>query len=319
VNQRLTGKSPANRDMKQKSIIWQISDGKRGHENQSRGLIEAIARIQPAEVITLEIETCHASWSQALLGKFPPADSLSKPDLIIGTGSRTHSTILAAGRASGASTIVIMAPPRGLAWCFSLCIIPEHDSRTGSNIVTTKGAMNLIQANEAKKSSRGLILVGGPSQHHEWNSAKLLEQIDALLAASPGTEWTATTSRRTPAETSASLIKKNCEQFKLVPCEDTDADWLPAQLSSAACAWVTEDSVSMIYEALSSGAKVGLLPVPRKKQTSRVLKGVDQLKSEKAILPFDPNDCDLANFSARPKLNEAERVAKIVAERLLSV
>ena len=305
--------------MADKKVVWQISDGKRGHENQSRGLIHALTRLLPLETTILDLETYRASWWQAWRRNFPHATTLPKPDLIIGTGSQTHSTLLAAGRATGAPTIVIMAPPRGLASCFSLCIIPEHDSRNGSNIVTTKGAMNLIQANEAKKSSCGLILVGGPSQHHEWDSAKLLEQIDALLAASPGTEWTATTSRRTPAETTASLIKENCEQFKLVPCEDTDADWLPVQLSSAACAWVTEDSVSMIYEALSSGAKVGLLPVPRKKQTSRVLKGVDQLKSEKAILPFNPNDCDLANFPARPKLNEAERVAKIVAERLLSV
>lgn len=302
--------------MRNQKVIWQIKDGKRGHENQSAGLIRALTTLHDVDCIELPLDSYRVTWLRAIFGKLPNAEQLPPPDLIIGCGSRTHATLLAAGRTSGAPTILIMAPARGLSGLFSLCITPEHDNRSGKNIIATKGAMNLIQANEAKNSGSGLMLLGGPSQHHHWDSAQLLQQIDAILAASPNTEWVATTSRRTPPETTQSLIKKNSERLKLVPCEETGADWLPAQLSSADRVWVTEDSVSMVYEALSSGAKVGLLPVPRKKETSRVLKGIDQLKSEKAVLPFHLENCDLGNFSAPPQLNEAERVAQIVAERL---
>jgi hypothetical protein len=297
-------------------IIWQVKDGKRGHENQSGGLIRALKKLHNADCVELPLDFYHASWPRAIFGKLPNTEQLPSPDLIIGCGSRTHSTLLSAGRTTGAPTILIMAPPRGLSGLFSLCIIPEHDSRSGKNIIVTKGAMNLIQANKAKERDCGLILIGGPSQHHDWDSAQLLEQIDAALAASPGIDWVATTSRRTPPQTTKSLTERAGDRLKLVPCEETDVDWLRKQLSRACYVWVTEDSVSMVYEALSSGAKVGLLPIPRKKQSSRVLKSVDQLKSEGTVLPFQANTCDLATFSAPPRLNEAERVAQIVAERL---
>lgn len=302
--------------MRNKKVIWQIRDGKRGHENQSAGLIRALTKLHEVDCIELPLDSHHATWLRATFGTLSNTQHLPKPDLIIGCGSRTHSTLLSAGRTTGAPTILIMAPPRGLSGLFSLCITPEHDNRNGKNIITTKGAMNLIQASEAKNSGSGLMLIGGPSQHHNWDSTQLLQQIDAILAASPDTEWVATTSRRTPVETTNNLMEKSSARLKLVPVEETDSDWLPKQLSSVAQVWVTEDSVSMIYEALSSGAKVGLLSVPRKKQTSRVLKSIDQLKAEKAVLPFHPENCDLGSFPAPPQLNEAERVAQIVAERL---
>lgn len=299
-----------------KKVIWQIKDGKRGHENQSAGLIRALAKLHDTDCIELPVKSCHATWRQALLAKFPHAEEFPKPDVIIGCGSRTHSTLLAAGRATGAPTILIMAPPRGLAGFFSLCITPEHDERSGKNIIATKGAINLIQASGAQKGGDGLILIGGPSQHHDWDSAQLLEQINTLLLASPEIEWVATTSRRTPPETAQSLIEHTQGRLTLVPCEKTGADWLPVQLSQASCVWVTEDSVSMIYEALSSGAKVGVLPVPRKAKSSRVIRGIDRLLADGQAMPYAPGHCDLMRFSAPAPLSEAGRVAKIISARL---
>ena len=37
-----------------------------------------------------------------------------------------------------------------------------------------------------------------------------------------------------------------------------DADWLPRKLATTASVWVTEDSVNMLYEALSAGAASSL-------------------------------------------------------------
>ena len=79
--------------------------------------------------------------------------------------------------------------------------------------------------------------------------------------------------------------------------------------------WVTEDSVSMVYEALSSGAKVGLLPTPKKSTHSRVVLGLKSLKQEGHLMNYRENQADLATFKNPPPINEAERVAKIVVER----
>ena len=296
-------------------IIWQICDHKRGHENQSSGLIHALSKQTAIEPIRIDIDKHKASWWQAVRGIFPPASALPQPDLIIATGSQTHSSLLAAGRATGAPTLLIMAPPKGLTRFFDLCIVPAHDQRQGPNIIQTTGAMNTVEASPNKEPQAGLFLIGGPSQHHNWDEAALLEQISAILASNTEHHWKLTTSRRTPASTTERLRSLAADQLKVIPVEETEADWLPQKLAESSYAWVTEDSVSMVYEALSSGAKVGLLPVPRKAGESRIIRGLDALKASNHILSSSENQPDLSSFQAPPPLNEAARIAKIVSHR----
>ena len=73
----------------------------------------------------------------------------------------------------------------------------------------------------------------------------------------------------------------------------------------------------MVYEALSSGAKVGLLPTPRKSTRSRVVFGLELLDQDGNLMKYQENRADLAAFKTPTPLNEAERVAKVVAERFL--
>ena len=298
-------------------IIWQICDNKRGHENQSLGLILALSRQVVLEVLKINIATDKASWWQALRGQFPSAVRLQQPDLIVGTGSQTHSTLLAASRATKAPSILIMSPPKGLTSLFDLCVAPEHDLRSGSNVITTKGAMNIIEPSSLKNQQSGLFLIGGPSQHHDWNESMLIKQIAQILDANSSIQWTLTTSRRTPRSTTTQLEKLSKNQLKVIPVEKTEKDWLPREISMTAHIWVTEDSVSMVYEALSSGAKVGLLPTPRKSSRSSVVCGLESLNQEGYLMNYRENQADLSAFKNPPPLNEAERVAKIVLERFL--
>ena len=298
-------------------IIWQVSDNKRGHENQSSGLIRALSSQVPLQVLQINVATDKASWWQALRGQFPSAARLQHPDLIIGAGSQTHSTLLAASRATKAPSVLIMSPPKGFTRLYDLCITPEHDLRSGSNVITTKGAMNMIEPGSHKNQQSGLFLIGGPSEHHGWDESMLIKQIAQILDANPSIQWTLTSSRRTPPSTTAQLEKLSKEQLKVIPVEATDKDWLPRELSMTAHVWVTEDSVSMVYEALSSGAKVGLLTTPRKSTGSRVVCGLESLKQDGYLMNYRENQADLAAFKNHSPLNEAERIAKIVAERFL--
>ena len=298
-------------------IIWQISDNKRGHENQSSGLILALSRQVALEVEKINIANDKASWWQAIRGQFPSTVRLQHPNLIIGAGSQTHSTLLAASRATKAPSVLIMSPAKGLTSLFDLCIAPEHDLRSGSNVITTKGAMNMIKPANDKNQYSGLFLIGGPSQHYDWDDSVIIKQITQILDANPSIQWTLTSSRRTPQGTTAQLEKLSKGQLKVLPFDKTDKDWLPRKLSMTAHVWVTEDSVSMVYEALSSGAKVGLLPTPRKSTRSRVACGLESLNQEGYLMNYRENQVDLAAFKNPPPLNEAERVAKIIAERFL--
>ena len=72
----------------------------------------------------------------------------------------------------------------------------------------------------------------------------------------------------------------------------------------------------MIYEALTSGARVGLLPAPRLKASSRVIHGIDQLIAERFVTPF-PTWPEPLRIEAPPEpLREADRCAELLLRKL---
>ena len=70
----------------------------------------------------------------------------------------------------------------------------------------------------------------------------------------------------------------------------------------------------MVYEALSSGAAVSLLEVPKKKKT-RISSALDVLVREKKLTTFSLwHTAKTANHSSF-KFNEAERCAALLLEK----
>jgi mitochondrial fission protein ELM1 len=293
--------------------IWRICDGKPGHENQSLGLAEAIGRLTPCTVHQIPVAT-----QRGPLGRIRSAQAASsglpKPDLILGAGHATHPPLLWLGKKHRAKTIVLMRPSVPMGW-FDLCIAPNHDFPAGSdrpNLLLTCGAINRVTAGSGEKTGK-LILVGGISKTHGWDAAALLEM---LVQATNRGGWELSDSRRTP-DGFIDQVRDCLPGVTPFPHQETPPGWIPAKLQAAKEVWVTEDSVSMIYEALSSGARVGLLPLPRLAEKSRVLSGIDALITDHFVTPF----CDWlesGKLTAPPEiLREADRCAEIVLHRLL--
>ncbi|MBW8306112.1 MAG: mitochondrial fission ELM1 family protein, partial [Thiobacillus sp.] len=220
-------------------IVWIVSDGKPGHVNQSLGLAEALARATATDIHTLPALPAWRAWVALLLKRFA-GNTLPKPDLIIGAGHATHVTLLAARRAHGGRSVVLMKPslPRR---CFDLCILPRHDGvETDAHTLATEGALNRIRPAADRDSSQGLLLIGGASKHFEWDSDAVQLQIKSILALTPDTQWTLTTSRRTPADFLALLPQY--PNLSIVPHTATPRDWLPAQFARCGTVWVTPDT-----------------------------------------------------------------------------
>lgn len=285
--------------------------------NQSSGLIMAINDRVKCTVLRVNANSHGVTWSKLLMGAFKPPADWEQPSLIIGAGSRTHPTILAAGRYFKVPTVLLMSPPKIIQSRFDLCVCPEHDRRSGSNIITTKGAINTIRPSRSQSAERGLFLIGGPSKHHSWHEALLIKQVQTILSSNPDMRWKLTTSRRTPETTLAALQALDHPALSIYPVDTTPQGWVADALAESGTAWVTEDSVSMVYEALSSGAHVGLLQVPRASENSRVLRGLDQLIQEGWVQAYDRGEACMNNLNTRPPLNEADRVAEIVVQRYL--
>jgi mitochondrial fission protein ELM1 len=295
-------------------IIWRFSDGKAGHDNQSRGLAEALARLRPVEVVTLNPFPMVTALAGFVSGYLPFMNQQPAPDVLLGAGHRTHLSMLAARRARGGKAVVLMRPSLPLR-LFDLCLIPEHDAPPlRPNVLVARGALNRILPSTTLEIDRGLLLIGGPSAHFSWNNAAVCQQIAAIIAADAAIAWTLTTSRRTPPSFLEALTGISSSGLTIVPVAQTGPEWLPAQLARAGQVWVTADSVSMIYEALTAGAQVGVLAVPQLRP-SRISRGLDRLIQAGWLTAFaDWRQCSSLQ---RPPgtFNEADRCAHWIIER----
>ena len=293
-------------------VVSIVSDGKPGHVNQSVGLAEALARITPTAI---HLIPALPAWRAALawLFKQTPDTGLAKPDLTLGAGHATHLTLLATRRARGGRIVVLMKPSLPRRW-FDLCILPRHDGiAADAHTLVTEGALNRIQPARVRNPNHGLLLIGGTSAHFEWDGDAMQVQLKSILSRTPDMHWTLTTSRRTPADFLAHL--PSFPNLTVMPHTATAPDWLPEQLARCGTAWVTPDSASMVFEALTAGANVGVFDLPVNPK-SRVARAIAQLADAQRITRF-VNWC--AHGTLHPNtqpLAEADRCATWILEWL---
>lgn len=298
------------------TVIWRLLDGRPGHENQVIGLTEAIQRIRGVDVCDIRLDEERKSLRGILSGGLDSMASLPAPDLLIGAGHSTHLPLLACSRRFGGRTVVIMKPSLPVA-LFDLCLIPEHDTLCfpANNVVRTEGALNRVRPSERHDSDSGLFLIGGPSKHFLWSDEKVIRQVQSIISTS-SIQWTIAASERTP-ERFLKNLQLQLPNVALITPRDTSADWLPQQLRQAGTVWVTCDSMSMIYEALTAGAQVGLLEL-ESISPGRITSNIQRLiRSAKVTACSDwllgcPLTASIKSFS------EADRCSRIVIERCLS-
>lgn len=283
--------------------IWIITDGKPGHFNQSLGLVEALQR--RIANLTWQKVPAMSLWQSFRFALKHKRDRMP-PKLVIGTGHQTHITLLLLSKLIAIPSVVLMKPSLPLKW-FDLAIIPEHDSpKARDNTIVSKGALNRVNTG-VKKRGTGLFLIGGASKHFGCDTQVLFETIKSISEKNP-INWTLTTSRRTPSDTLETL--RSITNIDVIPFTETDNNWLPEILAKTEICWVTEDSVSMIYEALTAGCQVGLIEMPHIRE-NRLTAGIDALKKAGYLMPFSQRGI------TPPILAEADRCAALVEHRFL--
>lgn len=299
-------------------VAWRFSDARPGHDNQSIGLLEALAAAVPLAVHAVPVGGRPAWLAAAGILARRGAPAGGPPDLLVGAGHATHLPMLAARRRHGGRAVVLMSPSLPLRW-FDLCIAPAHDGlEPGARVLVTRGAPSRVRPSAHHDPGRGLVLVGGPSRHHGFDADALLEQIAALTADAGGRRWQVADSRRTPPGFLARVAACGHPNVRTAAHRDVGPDWLRDALAAAGIAWVTEDSVSMVYESLTSGAVTGVLPMPRReRRTSRVQAGLDALVAEGWVNRFDAWRAGAALAPPPRALDEAGRCARWIADRWL--
>ncbi|QNX34284.1 mitochondrial fission ELM1 family protein [Acinetobacter seifertii] len=286
--------------------IVYVSDGKAGHRSQALGLFQAMQR-QQANATFEEVSIHDLPIISLIKALFSSKNTLFEqaPDFIFGVGSHTNFRVWLLGKIfKKAKTVILMKPNLPIAW-FDYAVIPEHDGiPANSRVIVTRGALNPIRNENRHQKARILIALGGSSKRHQWNQEKVLSSVQQIVEHNPDSEIILTTSRRTPAEFIDILRQQSFAKYlQICPVEQTPQGWIFEEMQKAEAVWVTEDSVSMIYEALTAGCRVGVIAMDRIKQ-DRITNSVDVLLEKK----FIANVSDINLLPEGQLLQEADRV-----------
>ncbi len=303
-------------------VIYIVSDGKKGHLSQTRGLAEAL--LERARSTRPKVQhSCHEipingkTWLGKLFYKGKDLD-LPRPNLILCAGHSTHLAALSLARSMRCLCMVCMRPSLPTRM-FDLCIMPRHDVPEGGvpspSTFLTNGAINCIKPQPDVPKKETLVLIGGPSKEFKWEAEHVLNQLTTIARKSTR-PIVLTTSRRTPQDF-VQDVAAACPSIRVEPVDQTGPNWVAEHLACAHEVWVTQDSVSMVYEALSSGAPVGIIEMlrkgdPHKAKLSRVLRGLNMLISDGGATTFTEWAKTLTIPQPRKVLDEAGRAADYI-------
>lgn len=306
-------------------IIYIISDGKHDHLTQTRGLADAL--LERARKACPEMQhSCHEisvagkSWFAKLFYKGKDLE-LPRPHLILCAGHSTHLAALSLARHLRCLCMVCMRPSLPLSM-FDLCITPRHDvpenGVPASNVFLTNGSINNIKPHPEKEKKYTLVLIGGPNKEFKWEAEHILTQL-RTIASKSSRPILLTTSRRTPSDF-VDDVTSACPNIRVEAFDQTGDTWVADQLASAAEVWVTQDSVTMVYEALSSGAPVGIIEMPRKRpphknKQSRIERGINMLIADGGTNSF--TEWAKTNTLPHPEnvIDEAARAADYILSK----
>lgn len=303
-------------------------DGRLGHEKQTRGVLAALAKLTTIEEVARTVHPLTRaertrswlSFLSALVRPVLPEPDKNPADLIIGTGSATHiPMLLFKKKCARARVVTCMTPDFPLRGRMDLCFVPRHDrQKLRDNIFETIGPPNNVAYTDTHDQHKGLILVGGvdPKSHH-WDSEALVDQVKTLVKKGPDFRWTISSSPRTPPETLGKLedLAVRIGGVEFFNSLNTPAGWIEQQYLQNFTVWVTADSVSMVYEALTAGCRVAILPVRWRRKDNKFQQSLDFLRANNYVTPYD-NWLTAGHFTATGvRLDEASRCAQELLRR----
>lgn len=310
--------------MLKKCKITAILDGSPGHEKQTEGIIRALEKYVCVEITRLKIKKTFlsdiVSWLKVVVGLCWKTGKTKNIDFVIGTGTHTHPHVIKMGYAGGAKKIICMFPAPFLIKMFDLCFVPNHDRPSpGKNIFLTVGPPNISKNKNIHKKDTGLILIGGVDEKsHVWDSDKICGYIEHIVSAeSVNLNWTISSSPRTPEEMDAKISRfaSARENISFFPFADTPKGWVEKRYDTSGIVWVTADSLSMVYEALTAGCTTGIIPVEWKQKVNKFASSEQYLYDHKIAISYDNWKRNKDYIKSGNGLNESDRCAREILRR----
>ena len=208
---------------------------------------------------------------------------------------------------------------------FDFIIAPEHDDISGSNVISTKGAIHYLSNSEIadnseylktliKKDNRKIfsLILGGPTKYYEYSELNMKNIFDTLLNLNQKEDFQLVVipSMRTPKSTIQFAKEYFGENHTVI--EQIDKKAYLSALALSDFIIVTCDSSSMISEVALTGKPIYVANIPPKRQDKRFQKFRKLFKDLNIIR----NLGDTHDKWSYQILDETNRVAKIIKDRI---
>ena len=271
------------------TLTWLLTDASNGNRAQAAGLAEAAGLPAEARVIAPLGLWRHLSptlWPRPLRAVAPAALAPPLPELLIGCGGKAAAVVAALHRR--VRGVIVQHPRRDLRG-FDLVVVCRHDELTGPNVLVTRTAIHRVTparlaaeaaAWQARLASlpRPLVsaLVGGSNGRFRLDAAvgeALARQLADMMRADR-VGLAVTPSRRTDPAVVAAL-RRHLEPLGAWVWDGTGENPYFGMLALADAVVVTQDSASMLSEAVATSAPVLVATLPgRSRRLSLLLEGL---------------------------------------------
>ena len=262
-----------------------LTDGKAGHENQSKAFARALGCEFDLVEIHFKSKLAKAlsyllDWLGVLNTNLTDLTDSTKRDYVavIGTGSGTFYAAKAVAKKLGVKCGVVLYPRGYDVKSFDCVLAPAFDRpKAAANVIEIPA--NLVANDEAfyskgiedfkahygKCSNGGVfecsnaqaVIIGGPNKCSTMTPEWMKAQLDAIFNSKPQTsnlkpEFWVTTSRRTPPDVEA-VVDSYPWNYKLLYSKD-HFNPIPAFVKLAKKLYVTAESTGMLSEACTFGS-----------------------------------------------------------------
>ncbi|MFY9658564.1 MAG: mitochondrial fission ELM1 family protein [Methylocystis sp.] len=302
-----------------------LSDGLAGHDAQTLGIAEAlglepdIRPIRPRKLFELIAPFGPIDWRDR---ENRPGSPIGPPwpDIALAAGRRAlpYLNRLKLASKRRVFTVYVNRPATGRAVA-DLIVSPLHDAFFGPNVVTPITPANRVSPEllarlrrepdprvASLSKPRAALLVGGDNRHFKFTPPVAMALQDAVRALSAaGFSVMATASRRTPPAIGDALRTALAEIRGWLWDGEGDNPYF-SMLAAADLILVSADSVSMIGEAVATGAPVHIFAPSGGSPKIKLF--LERLQSEGAVRPWNGTP---ENWSYDP-INETAKVAAAI-------
>ena len=270
------------------NILW-IKDGKKGHEKQVAVLLEELNKSVDLKIFEERVVISKLNKilffidyvSSYLYGFFKNDYSLisgltsiqsktfeeKKFDIVIGAGSGPHIQMLKYKKEFDVKIIGVLTPSF-FKKKYDLICSPAHDDnkyRSKKNVIFFNGSLAKV-SDKDPIANIGFIGIGGENKHYVFNQKKISQQIEYVASIYADINWEIFPSRRTPIEMIKNLNDLMLKYDNIKICSKN----IDKTIKNASIKVVTQDSVNMVFECLSTKGKTYLFNMKYKKKNKIV-------------------------------------------------